>query len=224
MKINFISIKNRIAAAAAAAAMALCLPLTAGAQHSDPYPDYHEETFMDMDFEPNILTPKVPDSAKKAVAAYQTKVARQLLADNIVDIMRDDDVILVTIPTDDLFLPNDTLLSTYASRSLDKLLPMMRDPYMYKVMIAMHTDDTGSEFYREQLSLARLNSIYDWMLDKIDEGKIPEEIVIIPFSLGSNEPLKSNDTRKNRRENRRLEVYFIPGPRMIEEAQRGTLR
>ena len=30
MKINFISIKNRIAAAAAAAVMALCLPLTAG--------------------------------------------------------------------------------------------------------------------------------------------------------------------------------------------------
>ena len=200
------------------------MSLTAGAQQTDPYPDYLEETFMDMDFEPNILTPNVPDEVKKSVAAYQTKVAQRLMTDNIVDIMRDDDVILVTIPTDDLFLPNDTLLSTYASRSLDKLLPMMRDPYMYKVMIAMHTDDTGSEYYREQLSLARLNSIYDWMLDKIDEGRIPEEIVIIPFSLGSNEPLKSNDTRKNRRENRRLEVYFIPGPRMIEEARRGTLR
>lgn len=213
-----------MAAAATAVASVLCMPLTAGAQQTDPYPDYLEETFMDMDFEPNILTPNVPDEVKKSVAAYQTKVAQRLMTDNIVDIMRDDDVILVTIPTDDLFLPNDTLLSTYASRSLDKLLPMMRDPYMYKVMIAMHTDDTGSEYYREQLSLARLNSIYDWMLDKIDEGRIPEEIVIIPFSLGSNEPLKSNDTRKNRRENRRLEVYFIPGPRMIEEARRGTLR
>lgn len=224
MRINFIRIKKGLAAAATAVVLALCIPLTAGAQQTDPYPDYHEETFMDMDFEPNILTPKVPDAAKKSVAAYQTKIAQQLMADNIVDIMRDDDVILVTIPTDDLFLPNDTLLSTYASRSLDKLLPMMRDPYMYKVMIAMHTDDTGSEYYREQLSLARLNSIYDWMLDKIDEGRIPEEIVIIPFSLGSNEPIKSNDTRKNRRENRRLEVYFIPGPRMIEKAQRGTLK
>ena len=200
MRINFIRIKKELAAAATAVASVLCMPLTAGAQQTDPYPDYLEETFMDMDFEPNILTPNVPDEVKKS------------------------DVILVTIPTDDLFLPNDTLLSTYASRSLDKLLPMMRDPYMYKVMIAMHTDDTGSEYYREQLSLARLNSIYDWMLDKIDEGRIPEEIVIIPFSLGSNEPLKSNDTRKNRRENRRLEVYFIPGPRMIEEARRGTLR
>ena len=184
MRINFIRIKKELAAAATAVASVLCMPLTAGAQQTDPYPDYLEETFMDMDFEPNILTPNVPDEVKKSVAAYQTKVAQRLMTDNIVDIMRDDDVILVTIPTDDLFLPNEAT-------------------------IAMHTDDTGSEYYREQLSLARLNSIYDWMLDKIDEGRIPEEIVIIPFSLGSNEPLKSNDTRKNRRENRRLEVDCI---------------
>lgn len=191
---------------------------------SDPYPDYLEEAFMDMDFEPNLLTPAVPKTVLKDVAAYQKKTALGLKNKVLVDLMRDDDVFVVTIPTDDLFLPNDTLLHSYAARKLDIAAGLMKDPYMYKVVIAVHTDDTGSEYYREKLSLARLNSIYDWLMDAIDEGKIPEEIVIIPFSMGSNEPLVANDTRKHRKENRRLEFYFIPGPKMIELAKEHQLK
>lgn len=191
---------------------------------TDPYPDYLEETFMDMDFEPNLLTPPVPKTVIKEVAAYQKKTALGLKSKILVDIMRDDDVFVATIPTDDLFLPNDTLLHSYAARKLDIVAGLMKDPYMYKVVIAIHTDDTGSEYYREKLSLARLNSIYDWIMDAIDEGTIPEEIVIIPFSMGSNEPLVANDTRKHRKENRRLEFYFIPGPKMIELAKEHLLK
>ena len=43
--------------------------LAAHAQtEADPYPDYLEETFMDMDFEGNLATPAVPDNLKKSVS------------------------------------------------------------------------------------------------------------------------------------------------------------
>ena len=95
---------------------------------------------------------------------------------------------------------------------------------MYKIVVALHTDDTGSEGYRQNLSTSRIYSVYDWLMDEIDEGKISEDIVIVPYAMGSNMPLVSNDTRKNRKENRRLEFYFIPGPKLIENALNKKLK
>ena len=137
--------------------------------------------------------------------------------------MREGEVMVITIPTDDLFLPNDTLLYTTSGPLLAGLEKVLSDPYMWKLVIAIHTDDTGSEYYREFLSRNRLNSVYDWLMDRIDSGNLPEDLIVIPFSMASSVPVLPNDTRKNRSKNRRLELYFIPGPEMIEKASRHTL-
>ena len=189
-----------------------------------PYPDYQEDEFMDMDFEPNLMTPKVPAEAQKAVSSYINKVGKSLKNKYTIDITRNNDVFVVVVPTDDLFLPNDTLFSKDADRILTPVLDFMKDPYMYKIVVALHTDDTGSEGYRQNLSTSRIYSVYDWLMDEIDEGKISEDIVIVPYAMGSNMPLVSNDTRKNRKENRRLEFYFIPGPKLIENALNKKLK
>lgn len=179
---------------------------------------------MDMDFEPNLMTPKVPAEAQKAVSSYINKVGKSLKNKYTIDITRNNDVFVVVVPTDDLFLPNDTLFSKDADRILTPVLDLMKDPYMYKIVVALHTDDTGSEGYRQNLSTSRIYSVYDWLMDEIDEGKISEDIVIVPYAMGSNMPLVSNDTRKNRKENRRLEFYFIPGPKLIENALNKKLK
>lgn len=193
-------------------------------QEVDPYPDYLEEVFMDMDFEPNLLTPEVPVALQRKISDYQLRTAKALKGDFSVDMMRNDDVIIVTFPSDALFLPNDTLLNAYAGNTLNQIVPLLKDPYMYKLLVAVHTDDTGSQNYLQNLSIARLNSIYDWLLDAIDGGMIPEALVIIPFSMAYSDPLTDNDTMEHRRLNRRVEFYFIPGPKMIEQAQQGTLK
>lgn len=188
-----------------------------------PYPDYQEDVFMDMDFEPNLATPDVPASAKKSIIRSQRAFAQKFKDDFTVELMRDGEVVIVSVCTDDLFLPNDTLFNTDAIKRLSPLLSPMKDPYMYKIIIAVHTDDTGSETYREQLSAERIRTVYDWLMDEIDRATISEDIVIVPYSMGSTMPLTSNDTRKHRKENRRLEFYFIPGPEMIAKALNGTL-
>lgn len=190
----------------------------------NPYPDYQEDVFMDMDFEENLLTPAVAKEARAAVREYVEKVSKGLRHRYTVDLLRNGEVFAVTIPSDELFLPNDTLFSTYALPQLNPLIELMKDPYMYKVVAAIHTDDTGSEAYRMNLAEARIHSLYDWFIDGVDSGKIPEEVVFIAYAKGSEEPLKPNDTRANRRLNRRLELYFIPGPRMIEKARQKKLR
>ena len=195
------------------------LPSAAQA-YVDPYKDYSEETFMDIDFLPNINTPVVGAKEKEAVRKTVLAAANSLKSKFIVDLVRDDEVFIASISTDELFLPNDTLMTEKADDILDPLLAPMRDPMAYKIVIAMHTDDTGSETYRENLSTARLNSVYDWFMNRIDEGTLSEQLLIIPFAMGGSMPLAPNNSRENRKGNRRLEVYFIPGPSIISAAHK----
>ncbi len=186
-------------------------------------PEYAEEVFLDMEFDANIATPHVSDDLKPEIRRYVKGVADSHKKDFTIDLMRNGEVMVVTFQTDDLFLPNDTILMSTASKHLNKLLPLIKDPMMYKLVYAVHTDDTGSDAYCDALSTARLNSVYDWLLDAIDRGAIEEDLVIVPYSMAASDPLVDNDTREHRRLNRRVEFFLIPGPKMIQRATNKTL-
>lgn len=189
-----------------------------------PYPDYQEDVFMDMELSQNVVTPKVPADLKGYISSYQKKIADELTNHYTVDLTRDDEVFIVCIPSNDIFLPNDTLLSSYAPQVLNPVLDLMKgDPYMYKIVVAIHTDDTGSDKYLQNLSTARTNSIYDWLLDAMDSEIISWDLVVIPYPMASTDPLVDNDTMENRQQNRRVEFYFIPGPKMIDMAKNKQL-
>ena len=189
--------------------------------YTDPYEGYAEEVFMDMDFEPNLATPPVPDTEKSAIQDYMSALARGVKGAFSVDLMRDGEVMVVTMPTDRLFLPNDTILVDGAENAFKPLFPLMKEPARYKVVLALHTDDTGNDLYRERLSTQRLYSVYDMLLDAIDNGAVNPDIVIVPFAMGANDPITDNETRRHRAENWRLEIYFIPGPELIKTAHEG---
>lgn len=198
--------------------------LTAQSLNS-PYPDYREEVYMDMDLDQNLFTPEVPRDIQSIVSDYMVKIAKSINVTGVsVDILRSSDVICVSIPSDELFLPNDTLLDSNADKYLPKLLPLMADPYMYKVLVCVHSDDTGSNEYLARLTDMRQNSIYEWLLQQIDDGKISEDLVVIPFAMGNNEYLVDNNSRENRRQNRRVEFYFIPGPKLLDLARQNRLK
>ena len=69
----------------------------------------------------------------------------------------------------------------------------MKNPMMYKIVLAVHTDDTGSELYRDELSTSRLNSVYDWFMLAVESGQIQENLIIIPFAMSSTMPLADNN-------------------------------
>lgn len=186
----------------------------------DPYKGYDETVFMDMDLEQNILSPEVPDKEHSSVSRVQKHIGANLAKRGyIIDMMRDDEVVLVTVPTDDLFLPNDTLLAPSAPAKLAPIIDLIREKDTYKVVYAVHTDNTGSMSYNMELSHRRNNSIYDWLLSKVSD-----EIVIIPYEMGDTDPIEPNDSRAGRAANRRLEIYLIPGPKMITDAHKGVLK
>lgn len=186
----------------------------------DPYRGFDETVYMDMELEENLKTPEVDKSAHPAVRSYMRALGQNLAKKKYtVDMMRDDEVVLVTIPSDELFLPNDTLLSPSAPARLTPITSLLTDPYLLKVVYAVHTDNTGSPTYNMRLSHERNSSIYEWLLDNVNEN-----VIIIPYEFGDSDPLAPNDSREGRRENRRLEIFLIPGPKLITSPQKGTLK
>lgn len=206
------------------AAVALIVTTVASmsaAEFIDPYKDYDESKALDMEIEENLATPPVQLADKEPVKRYMKALAQRLSSKYKVELMRNGEVIVITIPTDRLFLPNDTLLSKEAPGQLRPLLPLFNTPDMFKLVYAVHTDDTGSESYTDELSSARSQSIYAWLMD---EGHINPELFIINYDMGATRPMYSNDTRVNRAQNRRLELFLVPGPKLITMAHQGKIK
>ncbi|MCM1319481.1 MAG: OmpA family protein [Muribaculaceae bacterium] len=137
-----------------------------------------------------------------------------------IETYRDKQVIIITVPAANLFAPNDTELSDDAARYLDPLQRYLKKtaPDMYRVLLVMHTDDTGSTAYTDNLSLERVESVYEYLEDAGVDTRY-----LFPTAAGATDPLHENNTVEGRAANRRLEIYLIPGTRMQDEAKKGRI-
>lgn len=135
-----------------------------------------------------------------------------------VETFRNREVLLLTIPARLLFAPNATELKPGASEYLQPLRRYLKDPEMYRVMLVMHTDNTGSEEYRDNLTLQRVDAVFDWFEESGSDTRY-----LFPFAMGDELPLVDNMSMENRDSNRRLEVYLVPGTKMLEQAKKGRI-
>ena len=170
----------------------------------------------DLSLDENLEVPAVPDKAVTNVTDFQYQQALKLAKQGFdTELMREGEVIVVTIKASALFAPNDTVLSTAGKSKLKPLLELLKPAGFYKLMLAMHADNTGSPRYAMRLTRARVNAVYDWL----DNGGSVDYVV--PFAMGDSEPAESNDSMEGRESNRRLEVFIIPEEAMINKAKKG---
>ena len=193
---------------------AVMLPFGAAAKSS--IEKYHDE-IAEMSIDANLVSPDVPRKLNDAVKAKMADLcARLRKAGFDADTNeREGLVVAVTIPVAELFLPNDTLVAPFAVKPLLAISRHLKVPDFYKVLIAVHSDDTGSEDYLNKLTTSRADAIVNWLeLQGIKtEG-------IIPYGMGFDEPASVEPSRAARALNRRVEIYFVPGPQMFEALKR----
>lgn len=171
----------------------------------------------DLSLEDNLYTPEITKN-NSVVSEFQLKEARELKKKGYnVELMRDGEVIIVTLLAGQLFAPNDTTLNDVGKLSLRPLLKYLATPDMYKMILVMHTDNTGSETYTKELSKARVDAIFSWIEDNASAD------YVVPYAVGADEPLYTNNSVENRRLNRRLEIYLVPGNIMAKQAMTGKL-
>lgn len=146
-----------------------------------------------------------------------------------VETYRNKEVIIITIPSDLLFAPNETQLSSGAQAYLAPLKRYLKpgEEDVWRVLLVMHTDNTGSEIYTDHLSLQRVESVFLWLQES---GAATS--YLFPTARGASDPLvttagnglkTANDTMEKRKANRRLEIFLIPGKKMLESAKKGRI-
>lgn len=184
-----------------------CLPLMAQGYYT---PSTLEEAINS----PGIKDNKVINSVVK----YQTEQAIKMSKDFNVNLTRNDEVICITIPADLFFESNSTELSSKADDILQDLSQFLTVPGFYNMVLAMYHDNTGSAEYCKDLTDKRIKSIREWFETFSSNSRF-----VSYFSFGSENPILSNDSINNRRLNRRLVIYLVPGHTMFEYAKKNML-
>lgn len=183
------------------------------------------EELDEMDFI-EMLNSVDTGSASSLIQKFQAKEGKNRLLNGKynpsgeckVEAFRNKEVLLITIPAHLLFDPNETILKRGAQDYLSPIRRYLKEPDMFRVLLVMHTDNTGSEEYRDRLTLERVNSVFDWFEESGSNTKY-----LFSYALGDEMPLKPNDSMENRRQNRRLEIYLMPGKKMVEQAVKGRI-
>ena len=180
--------------------------------------DYLDDIY-DMSLDENLATPVIKNSKQAdKIQDFQYDMAIAFKRTNYeVEIMRNDEVIVITIPASQLFEPNDTVLSPLGETQLKPFLRMIKNPGFYKMILVMHSDNTGSSEYTLNLTRQRVNATFDWF----DENGSVDYVV--PYALGENDPVVDNNSVENRKRNRRLEIYLVPEKTMIQQAKKGVI-
>lgn len=168
----------------------------------------------------NITTPEVPKKYSPAIQRHMGNNANQFARHNLeVAMHRKNEVYSVIIPCDTLFKANDDELRSHAPYYLNAFKDLLHKPTSYKILVVVYSDNTGSEQYSDDLTERRANAIADYFDDLVSDV----ETNIIPYGMGSDEPRSANTSVKNRRRNRRVEIYIVPEENVIKRARTGTL-
>lgn len=190
--------------------------LMVGQQPLDAKDDYD---IYDLSLDENLDLPEIKNEKQAdKIQDYQYDIAIGFKQSNYeVEVMRDGEVIVITIPASQLFDANDTVLNKVGVELLKPFLRMVKNPGFYKMLLVMHSDDTGSEYYTLNLSRQRVNAIFDWFEEN---GSVD---YVVPYALGDTDPLVDNNSVENRKRNRRLEIYLVPEKTMIQQAKKGNI-
>ena len=194
-------------------AMALLLAWQQPLNARDDYDIY------DLSLDENLELPEIKnDKQADKIQDFQLDMAVAFKKANYdVEIMRDDEVIVITIPASQLFDANDTVVNQLGEERLKPFLRVLKNPGFYKMLLVMHSDNTGSEMYTLNLTRQRVNAIFDWF----DEyGSVD---YVVPYALGDTDPIVDNNSVDNRKRNRRLEIYLVPEKTMLQQAKKGNI-
>lgn len=178
----------------------------------------------ELSIDENIAIPILGKYSSKIVAFQETQtLTLQSLTKKgypfIVNRMRNNEVISITIPAKYLFTPNSSAISEKGKEILKPLHKYFKQKGLYKMVLVMHSDNTGNDNYAMNLTTKRVNSVFDAFAENTE---IQTEY-IIPYALGNSDPIVNNNSVENRDKNRRLVIYLIPENGMIQQAKKGEI-
>lgn len=113
--------------------------------------------------------------------------------------------IVITLSGSVLFATNQSVLLPIAQQRLQEVATMLVDHRDQNIVVEGHTDSRGSNTNNMALSLARAQSVRDFLVSKgVPMDRIRAE------GLGSSRPIGENTLAEGRANNRRVEIVVQP--------------
>lgn len=113
---------------------------------------------------------------------------------------------IIRLDSMSLFDSGKSVLKAGSTRMLVNSLVGIKAKPGWLIVVAGHTDNTGSAALNQTLSLRRAEAVRNWMRDT---GDVPESCFAVQ-GYGAGRPVATNDTAEGRALNRRVEISLVP--------------
>ena len=125
--------------------------------------------------------------------------------------------IKITFSSGILFDVNESDLKDQYRAELTQLATILNKYEDTNILLAGHTDSTGSDDYNLELSKRRAQSVANYLASQnVDRARFATE------GYGKSDPIASNDTPEGRAENRRVEVAIWANEKLKKVAKEKT--
>ncbi|MDX9928222.1 MAG: OmpA family protein [Bacteroidales bacterium] len=144
----------------------------------------------------------------------QAEEMKEQLPDEVI-VERVGEGIVVEFTNNILFGFDSSDLKAEAKENLDKLTEILNKYPDTDIMIAGHTDNTGSDTYNQGLSERRAGAVSGYLAQKSIAAARLKTV-----GYGESDPRYTNDTEEGRASNRRVEFVITANEKMIEESKK----
>jgi outer membrane protein OmpA-like peptidoglycan-associated protein len=135
----------------------------------------------------------------------EATMRQQLAGVEGASIQRNADLLAVTFKSDVLFDTNSAALKAGSYDEMNRVAQVLNQYPDTTILIAGHTDSTGSESYNQQLSERRAAAVKNALSG---QGVNPARLSTIGY--GESRPIADNNTESGRQINRRVEITIAP--------------
>jgi len=163
-----------------------------------------------------LIGAAVGGAAGALIGNYMDKQAAEIESDiEGARVERVGEGIKITFDSGILFDVNKANLKDYSKAELTKLATILNKYDDTNILLAGHTDATGSDQYNLDLSRRRAQSVSDYLsIQNVN----PERFTVSGY--GESDPVASNDTADGRAQNRRVEVAIWANEKLKKAAQK----
>ena len=165
-----------------------------------------------------LIGAAVGGAAGALIGNYMDKQAAEIERDiEGANVERVGEGIKITFSSGILFDVNKANLKEYSRTELTKLATILNKYDDTKILLAGHTDSTGSYEYNLQLSRRRAQSVADYLvIQNVNSERFTA------YGYGESDPIVTNDTDSGRAQNRRVEVAIWANEKLKKVAQEKT--
>jgi outer membrane protein OmpA-like peptidoglycan-associated protein len=165
-----------------------------------------------------LIGAAVGGAAGALIGNYMDKQASEIERDiEGARVERVGEGIKITFSSGILFDINRADLKSSSRAELEKLANILNKYDDTNILLAGHTDSTGSDEYNMGLSRQRAQSVANYLSN---QNVNPERFTVSGY--GKSDPIASNDTADGRAQNRRVEVAIWANEKLKKVAQEKT--